>query len=232
MRARAASSSSGHLVRILGLGFGIAVIFGGTVGVGILRLPGEIAGALGSAKLIMLVWAVGGVYSLLGAISLAEVGAALPVAGGFYVYSMRAFGPAAGFAVGWADWLINCSSIAYAVVAAAEYLAALAPGVIGQSRVAQTGIALALLGLFCGLHWFGLRLGSGIQKMTSSVTALVFVALAVACLLHAGPAAHGVAAGVTARHGVGLLGILVPIIAALPAIVVAYDGWYEAIYFA
>src|SRR5271166_5974290 len=95
------------LKRILGLGFGIAVIFGGTVGVGILRLPGEIAGRLGSAQLVMLIWVLGGVYSLLGAISMAEVGAALPQAGGFYVYSRRAFGPGVGFAVGWADWLVN-----------------------------------------------------------------------------------------------------------------------------
>ena len=52
-------AAPGHLTRILGLGFGIAVIFGGTVGVGILRLPGEIAGQLGSTKLILLVWVLG-----------------------------------------------------------------------------------------------------------------------------------------------------------------------------
>src|ERR1700691_656797 len=115
------------LSRILGLGFGVAVIFGGTVGVGILRLPGTIAGQLGSYWLILLVWVIGGGYALLGAISVAELGTAMPQAGGFYVYSKRAFGPAAGFAVGWADWMINCTSIAYAVVAAAEYLAALLP---------------------------------------------------------------------------------------------------------
>ena len=153
MSSRPVQSSPGHLSRILGLGFGIAVIFGGTVGVGILRLPGEIAGKLGSTKLILLVWVVGGVYSMLGAISLSEVGAALPHAGGFYVYSKRAFGPAAGFAVGWADWMINCSSIAYAVVAASEYLQALAPEVLSQSALVQTVVALGLLALFCGLHW-------------------------------------------------------------------------------
>src|SRR5271170_4974236 len=117
------------LSRILGLGFGIAVIFGGTVGVGILRLPGAIAGQLGSFWPIMLVWAAGGCYSLLGAISVAELGTAMPQAGGFYVYSKRAFGPAMGFAVGWADWLCNCAGIAYAAVAAAEYFVALIPAI-------------------------------------------------------------------------------------------------------
>ena len=223
-----ATASQGHLARILGLGFGIAVIFGGTVGVGILRLPGEIAGRLGSAQLVMLIWVVGGVYSLLGAISMAEVGAALPQAGGFYVYSRRAFGPGVGFAVGWADWLVNCTSIAYAVVASSEYLAVLVPGLLGHAA-AQTAIALGLLAMFCGLQWFGLRLSSGIQKLTSSVTAITFIALAVACLMHRGAPVRSQAP--LAGHGTGLLGLLVPVIAVLPAIVVAFDGWYEAIYF-
>jgi len=218
----------GHLSRILGLGFGIAVIFGATVGVGILRLPGEIAGQLGSARLVMAVWMVGGVYSLLGAISLAEVGAALPRAGGFYVYSKRAFGPAAGFCMGWADWMINCSSMAYAVVAAAEYLAALLPGTILQNPTMQTAIALGLLAMFCVLHWFGLRLSSRVQKLTSSVTAITFIALAVACLFHARPVVHTAAS----LNGTGnVMGALARVILILPAIVVAFDGWYEAIYF-
>src|SRR5450755_454369 len=118
-------SSSASLSRILGLGFGIAVIFGGTVGVDILRLPGAIAGQLGSFWPIMLIWIAGGCYALLGAISIAELGTAMPQAGGFYIYAKHAFGPAVGFFVGWADWLNNCAVVAYGAVAAAEYIAAL-----------------------------------------------------------------------------------------------------------
>jgi len=213
------------LKRILGLGFGVAVIFGGTVGVGILRLPGVIAGQLGNFWLIMLVWVVGALYALLGAISLAELGTAMPQAGGFYIYSKRAFGPAAGFAVGWADWLNNCAVVAYGAVAAAEYIAALVPSLASR----QTPVALALLLLFCALHLAGLRLSSRIQELTSSVTAITFLLLAAACLLHAAPPfAASVSHGL---RGVGLIGKLVPLVAALRAIVVTYDGWYEAIYF-
>lgn len=221
--------SQGHLSRILGLGFGIAVVFGATVGVGILRLPGEIAGRLGSARLVLAVWVVGGLYSLLGAISLSELGAALPRAGGFYVYSKRAFGPAIGFGMGWADWMINCASIAYAVVAASEYMAGLAPGSALRLGYVQTAVALALLAMFCGLHWFGLRLSSGVQKLTSSVTALVFISLAIACLSHRGGAAQPVS--LRSGGGTSLVGLVASVIAVLPAIVVAFDGWYEAIYF-
>ncbi len=214
------------LSRILGLGFGIAVIFGGTVGIGILRLPGTIAGQLGSFWPIMLVWAAGACYALLGAISVAELGTAMPQAGGFYNYSKRAFGAPAGFAVGWADWLNNCAVVAYAAVAAAEYIGSL------YSRLAawQTSVALALLLLFCALQWTGLRLSSSIQKLTSSVTAITFVLLAAACLLHpAQTDTATVSGGFTGSTG--FVAMLAPLVAALRAIVVTYDGWYEAIYF-
>ncbi len=228
MSTSQAGPSRGHLARILGIGFGIAVIFGGTVGVGILRLPGEIAGRLGSPSLIVLVWVIGGIYALLGAISLAELGAALPQAGGFYVYSKRAFGAGPGFVMGWADWMSNCASIAYAAVAASEYLAALSARSNGWSAWIQTGVALTLLAFFCGMQWFGLRLSSGVQKVTSSVTAITFLALAAACLSHTRAAAPH---RITAFSGMGTLGLVASVIAVLPAIVVAYDGWYEAIYF-
>lgn len=211
------------LARILGLGFGVAVIFGGTVGVGILRLPGMIAGELGNFWLIMAVWVIGALYAFLGAISLSELGAAMPQAGGFYIYSRRAFGPAAGFAVGWADWLNNCAVVAYGAVAAAEYFVALVPQLAGFGR----GIAALLIALFCALHLAGLRLSSRIQQFTSSLTAITFLVLAAACLLNPAVASglqHGLRGGTLAE-------MLVPLVAALRAIVVTYDGWYEAIYF-
>jgi APA family basic amino acid/polyamine antiporter len=214
------------LSRILGLGFGIAVIFGGTVGVGILRLPGVIAGQLGSFWPIMLAWAAGGCYALLGAISVAELGTAMPQAGGFYIYAKRAFGAPAGFVVGWADWLNNCAVVAFGAVAAAEYLGSLFPGMAAR----QTGVALALVFLFCALHWTGLRLSSSIQELTSSVTAITFLLLAGACLLHPSQPNTAIASPGFARNA-GLLSMLAPVVASLRAILVTYDGWYEAIYF-
>jgi APA family basic amino acid/polyamine antiporter len=217
-------ASQASLSRILGLGFGIAVIFGGTVGVGILRLPGTIAGELQSVPLILLAWIVGGVYALLGAILLSELGTAMPQAGGFYIYAKRAFGTPVGFAIGWADWLNNCTVVAYAAMAASEYIAALAP----RTASWQTALALALVFLFCALHLAGLRLSSTIQKVTSSVTAITFLILAIACLTHRAPSTAAPPMGL---HRGGFLLMLVPIVGALRAIVVTYDGWYEAIYF-
>ena len=70
---RAEPKPAAALTRILGLGFGVALAFGNTIGVGILRLPGPVAAALGDSTLIALVWILGGVYALLGAISVAEL---------------------------------------------------------------------------------------------------------------------------------------------------------------
>src|SRR6266567_618891 len=103
------SETSHHLRRVLGVGFGLAVSLGGTIGVGILRTPGLVAEQLHVPSAILLLWVAGGIYTLVGASCLTELGLMLPQAGGFYVYVRRAFGNTAGFAVGWTDWLMYCS---------------------------------------------------------------------------------------------------------------------------
>ena len=77
---------------MLGFGFGLAVIVGSTLGIGILRTPGLVAGQLSTPSAILLVWIVGGLYTLLGAVCFAELGTMLPEEGGYYVYARRAFG--------------------------------------------------------------------------------------------------------------------------------------------
>ncbi len=214
-------------MRILGLGFGLAVVFGGTVGVGILRLPGSVAAQLGNSWLILTVWIAGGVYAVLGAVSIAELAAMLPQAGGFYVYAKRAFGSATGFTVGWADWLSNCAVLAFGSVTAAEYLSALIARLGGH----ETAIALLLIASLTLVHWIGLRLGSVVLQLSSSATALTLIVLACACFLHRGTTDSAL------RHPLAsapssALAILAAMIVAFRAVIVTYDGWYEAIYFA
>ena len=82
----------GRLLKVLGVGFGLAVIIGNTIGAGIFRAPGEIAGHLPNVWLFLGVWVVGGLYALLGAISIAELGTMLPRSGGQYVFARYALG--------------------------------------------------------------------------------------------------------------------------------------------
>src|SRR5438876_11930132 len=104
-------SSQGKLLRILGLGFGLAVVIGAIIGVSIFRLPGPIAALLGKTWLIFLIWVLGGIFTLLNANYTAELATMIPKAGGPYVYARSAFGEFAGFVVGWSDWLGNVASL-------------------------------------------------------------------------------------------------------------------------
>src|SRR4051812_32629049 len=109
----------GHLLKILGVGFGLSVIIGNTIGAGIFRAPGNIATQLPNIWLFLGVWLIGGLYALLGAISIAELGTMLPRSGGQYIFARYALGEYAGFIVGWTDWLSTCGSTAAVALVAA-----------------------------------------------------------------------------------------------------------------
>ncbi|MBW3535789.1 MAG: amino acid permease, partial [Gemmatimonadetes bacterium] len=86
---------------------GLAVTVGIVIGAGILRTPGLIAGYLGDSGLILGVWILGGVIAALSTLVLAEMAAALPEAGGKYVYAREAYGPVAGFVAGWSEVFVT-----------------------------------------------------------------------------------------------------------------------------
>src|ERR1043165_4171036 len=130
----ATPSTSRGLIRILGVGFGLAVIVGSTLGIGILRTPGLVAGQLPNRAAILAVWIAGGLFTLVSAVCLAELGTMLPQAGGDYVYARRAFGDASGFAVGWTDWLTYCAVLGYVSIAIGEFAALLWPPLAGFER--------------------------------------------------------------------------------------------------
>src|SRR6478609_6059109 len=136
--------SKQRLLRILGVTFGVAVGIGGTIGIGILRIPGGVAAQLGSATLIMAVWIVSGLYAFAGANTYAELGTMLPQDGGPYVFARRAYGEFGGFLVGWSDWLLRTSSMAYLAVALTEYAA----GVFSYSASVITPAAIGVLIFF------------------------------------------------------------------------------------
>src|SRR5258708_39548510 len=101
------------LLRVLGVLFGVAVTVGGTIGVGILRLPGPIAAQLHHPWLILGIWLLAGLFLLCNTLSISELATMLPQAGGYYVYARRAFGDVIGFGAGWADWLTQRCRISH-----------------------------------------------------------------------------------------------------------------------
>ena len=107
MTATPSAEAGTHaLQRVLRIRDGMAVTVGIVIGAGILRTPGLIAGYLGDARLILLAWIFGGVVVALSTLVLAEMAAALPEAGGKYVYARHAWGDTMGFVAGWSELLV------------------------------------------------------------------------------------------------------------------------------
>jgi APA family basic amino acid/polyamine antiporter len=206
------------LLRILGAGFGVAVIVGAVIGVGILRIPGEVAAHLANTWLILGLWLAGGVYAMLAAISVTELGTMLPETGGYFVFSRRAFGDATGFTVGWTDWIGQTSAIAYASIAFGEYLVSLVPSLAGREIM----IGAFVIAIFGILQWGGLRSSSAVQQATSLIKALAFIALIAACFWFGGSKA-------AAPPPMRTESLFVAIILSVQAIILTYDGWYEAL---
>jgi APA family basic amino acid/polyamine antiporter len=211
------------LLRILGLTFGLAVILGGTIGVGILRTPGAVAAELRSPTSILVVWTLGGLYTLIGAACFAELGTALPQAGGYYVYSRRAFGERVGFLTGWTDWVTYCAVLGYISIATGEFTLALVPGL---SSLGVTPIALTALSVFAGLQFLGLKVSSRAQEVTSLVKFVAFLALIAACLRH--PGAPAALSGTLAPAASPFFAVVI----ALQSVTITYGGWQSALYFA
>jgi len=209
----------GALRRVLGLGFGLAVIVGATLGIGILRTPGLVAGQLSSPGLILLVWVVGGIYTLLGAVCFAELGTMLPKEGGYYVYARHAFGDTVGFAVGWTDWLTYCCVLGYVSIGFAEFVAVLLPSMSGAVTIVAVTILVALV----ALQLAGVQVSSRFQQIATAIKFLAFVALVVAAFV--------------VRRSASAAGEVVPsasvasLVFALQAVVITYGGWQSALYF-
>jgi APA family basic amino acid/polyamine antiporter len=219
--------TSNHLLRILGVGFGLAIVIGGTVGVGILRSPGPIAEQLGSVWLIMLAWTLGGVYSLLGANYLAELATMTPKAGGYFVYARRAYGSYGGFVVGWSDWLYNTLAIPFIAVVFGEYCVALFGTSFPGDRILFSVSILVVLTL---LNWIGLRTGSATQKITSLLKTVALVGFVIACFVFGGT--PDASTPVKTLESVGGFASIVAFVLAFQLILSTYDGWHSVIYFA
>lgn len=216
-------SSRGKLLQVLGVAFGVAVIIGNTILVGILRTPGDVAARMPSVALFLGVWVVGGLYALLGAMSLAEPGTMVAESGGQYVFVRRGLGEYPGFVVGWNDWLSTCATVSLGGMVFAEYLEPMLPAMAGR----RTAVAVTLVLLFGLLLWRGIRVGDMTQQILSALKALAFGLLIGVCLLLPVPARE---AASPAALPAGMA-MVTAIVMALQAVIYTYDGWTGPLYF-
>jgi APA family basic amino acid/polyamine antiporter len=215
----------GRLLRVLGVGFGLAVIIGNTIGAGVFRTPGVVAEHLPNAWLFFAVWIMGGLYALLGALSIAELGAMLPRSGGQYVFARYAMGEYVGFIVGWSDWISTCGTTAAVAIVIGEFSGALFPVLAGKSVAIASVVAV----VFAILQWRGILWGSRVQNLTSFLKALAFIALVAACFIFGGGSSlTASAAAPPVSTGMALMTALV---LSLQAVIYTYDGWAGVVYF-
>src|SRR5271165_1060535 len=113
---------SGPLLRQLGLVSATALVVSNMIGTGIFTTTGFMIGDLGDARIVLLVWLVGALFALCGALTYSELGVNFPSSGGEYVYLTRAFGPAWGFMTGWISFFAGFSApVAAAALAFSDY---------------------------------------------------------------------------------------------------------------
>jgi amino acid transporter len=210
-------------LRLLGASFGVAVGVGEMIGSGILRSPSAIAASLHDSGAILVLWALGALHVLLGINIMAELGTALPRAGGPYVYARRAFGDVGGLVVGWTIVTSHLAGIAAASVVCADFLALLWP----PAGLHPAAVAISIQLCLYGANAIGLREGRAMQETTSLVKAALLLAFVIAALwlMPQAPAPTHAPAGLVPVGFVAFIG-------AYQLIKGAYSGWDAPVYFA
>jgi APA family basic amino acid/polyamine antiporter len=208
-----------RLNRVLRVRDGLAVTVGIVIGAGILGTPGLIAGYLGDPLIIVAMWFFGGVVAGLSTLVLAEMAAALPEAGGKYVYARHAWGDTMGFVAGWSELIVSRGfSGASKAVLIATYIILLA----GRGSIPV--IALAVVLAYFVLHTRGLKASTTFQNVTTAIKVFIILAIAAVGIAGGNAADLGAQAIVSGEATAGLLGYAL----AYQSISFAYYGWEDA----
>jgi APA family basic amino acid/polyamine antiporter len=206
------------LARVLGVRDGIAIVFGTVIGSGIFLVPGPIAQKLPTLALVLLVWITGGILSLFGSLSLGELAANYPGAGGLYIYLRRIYGKPLAFLYGWALLsLIQSGSIATLASGFALYTSKILTLTPFEFRTLPT---VAIL-FFSLVNLVGIRVARAVQNI-GAISKLIGIALVFGLLIVRGHASHLQIS--TPTHTSSSL--LVDFGVALIAVLWAYEGWH------
>jgi APA family basic amino acid/polyamine antiporter len=222
------SSAAPHgpteLPRAIGTLGAIAIVVGTIIGSGIFMVPHNVALQLGSVRAVILIWVLGGALALAGSLSLSELGAATPEAGGVYVYLREAYGKLAAFLYGWAALLvIESGGIATLAVAFSIY----ARTFIALTPLQLKLVASAVIALLTVVNIVGVKRAAGVQTFFT-LAKLTGIAIIVGFALFARhiptiPTPSGYVAPTTTVGAVGV---------ALIGVLWAYHGWHHLAYVA
>jgi APA family basic amino acid/polyamine antiporter len=185
------------------------VVFSLVVGIGIFRTPAIVAGAAGSTALFFAAWIAGGVISLIGALTFAEIGSRFPRAGGYYRVVADCYHPTFAFMLNWAQTLMQGAGAAGVAFIGAEYLMPVLVPPEWRTPHASLVVACATMLILLILNYRGVKPGAHLQNLLSILKIAMIVGLAVTALLFAPRAGAAEPASAT-PSGLRLLSALIP----------------------
>jgi APA family basic amino acid/polyamine antiporter len=225
------TTSPPTLSRDLGASHATAVVIGTIIGSGIFLVPAEMMQAVGSARLVYLVWIVGGLLSMAGAMTYSELGAMKPEAGGEYIYIRDAYGPLPAFLYAW-TWFAIAKPASVATTTTGlvlilgtfprfsflNHAAIVSPLVITFGQL----VAMLAAALITALNYIGVKKAGEFQLVFTLLKIAMIVVIAVLCFT--------AASGSWSNYGSqfsGATGGVAGFFAALVAALWAYDGWND-----
>lgn len=224
----AAAAPRGGLLKILGVGFGVALSMGAAIGAGILRAPATIAGLVPYAGVILGLWVLGGLHAMLSANIYAELSAAVPKSGGQNVLAQRIYGDLGRLVVGWAEWITCVAAVGATSVSFADFMPLIVPTAAAHRGAVAAGLQIAIY----GVNLLGLREGRAIQAVTSAVKAAMLLLFAVAAFLIASGSHSAAATASAVSTASTVIFTWGGFILAYKLVAAAYSGWITPIIFA
>jgi len=230
-----------QLQRTLSFKATYAIVVGSVIGSGVFMKPAVMAGQLGSAWLLILVWIIAGLITLFGALSNAEAAAMFPETGGQYIFFQKMYGEGFAFVYGWSAFAVfntaGNASIAYVCAQYTEYFVQLPrfSQAMEQSlqlplpligfiypleNIGVKSLTIALVVLFTAINYFSVRYGSGLQRILTALKVLAIV-LVVLGILFSGKGNWQNLQSTTITE----LNWLTAFMAAMAGAFWAYDGW-------
>jgi len=212
--------------KILGRWDSVAISIGIVLGVGIFRVPSEVANHLSSGVWILFAWVMGGIFSMLGALCYAELVSLHPHSGGDYVYLKEAYGKVVGFLFAWSELLITrTGSVAAIALMFGEYCCSL----FGMDRGLIRPAALAVIAILTATNLLGLKQSSRLQNVLTVIKVVALVLIIVACATSARPP---VTVFQLSELGHPDLKTLTAVCLALVPIMWTYGGWRDNVFLA
>jgi basic amino acid/polyamine antiporter, APA family len=235
LETRKGNSSSGiaiaDLPRVLGASEAMAIVVGTIIGSGIFLIPSEMMRDTGSSSLVYLAWLAGGMLSLFGAMTYAELGAMLPYAGGEYVYLRGAYGDTTAFIYTWTWFAVakpgSIATISIGLARTLEFFPAFhvlgdpIPGLPAPIYWSQA-FAIAVTWLLTGLNYLGIKKAGDFQLFFTILKAILILIVVTLCLFSSSGSWSNFSTTLPHAMG-GFSGFMLALIATLWA----YDGWND-----